>query len=259
LLSKIVALFCFVIGAACTLTGQASPCVLSFVPSTDPIWWKGVEPIFRKSEHSLVIQEAIPADFLRCIEARPETIVVVAHSAELPWERSKASLAYFKRLSQEESSNAISEEISDLKQRISLLEATTPKRTVKGAEGLLFDPQVKSLILLKRNLHRIQNIPDDKTLYSAPKLIMPLVFERLVDELQKQKERDSGRLRLKKIMIATCNSQKVQSRYRREFERLREDFGIEVIFSPDNKLMSLVLGREVSYPKRKWLQESLFF
>ena len=265
-------------------------CILSFEREAHP-FTSVIHDVFKNAPNTYVRNESIPLDILNCIHQGSSEIIMVVHSAILnlnfspyhygrneksaerkmnsksfnvspPVSVEPSSLCYFKRLTGEDRIQAIKFENEMVQKNIDKIIKTADKvkdvaySDPRGSSRLLFGPNEIELIESKRYLKKIKSISDDQVIYASPKIVLPAIFERLVKELQSEKDQ-TGQIRLKRIRISCCNPQGVRLHYKNSMDAL-ESLGVFIEFAPPNRIVSKLLNvKDAVSLSAKWLSESL--
>ncbi|HLD73880.1 MAG TPA: hypothetical protein VJB34_03160 [Bdellovibrionota bacterium] len=80
---------------------QIEICVLGYERPFHPYSTK-LEQLFANRENILLINQALPKDFLTCLDENPREIIILAHALEMKIDSHRYNLAYFKKLTDQE-------------------------------------------------------------------------------------------------------------------------------------------------------------
>ena len=255
-------------------TDKHKTCILNFERRIHPftqVLHSVFDPAIKKEE-AILIDEALPVELMSCVDQGATEIIIVAHAGDLNREKKrkipaiapKAALCYFKELKGKDRDQAISSTL----ERLTLLQKTSTEAKAAvnkqhGAENLVFSDNERRQLAIQKKIQKkvdqIHDLTDDMPIYAPPKIILPLVFESLVEKLRSEKKQ-TGVIRLKKIRFLSCMPTGVKNRYVAQFNDLSgKDLGIQLEFAPVSTLASLILGvnEAVSFSKRDWLEKSL--
>ena len=231
-------------------------CILNYNVESHPISMSLTRIISKTALQNILLKsEAIPSDFLQCIQDRYSEIMVIAHALRTGGKQDTdaVNLGYFRKMNPEERRSSIERSILNLEDKIKTFKRTHAEERKHNYEthrpGEL-NPKEAEINRLEIHLGKIKRIPDEKKLYVV-KPFMPRVLSLAREELSRQHK--DGTQKLKKIRFMNCFPQQVWNRYP-DLQALVQENGIDFQFAPLNKFWSWILNAPVSSFSKSWVK-----
>ena len=248
---KILILIIYILLAS--FSGVAkNTCVLFFERPEHP-FFEPMQNIFANQQKVDFIPLAQPLDFLKCVEAGAQEILIVAHAFEVKLDdRSFSKLGFFIPLERERSENLKSQTIQNLQQSLQEIRRTEICRRPMNGKGPYRCTQRQAI---RRALRIVDNTKEGDQMYQLLFGYEKGLFLNRPFELALKWMRSNKGL-LKKIRWMSCDPNKVISSYP-ALKDLVEEFQIEMDVAPRNWFLSQFSEVDVTSFDEDWIKQSL--
>ena len=231
---------------------EEAPDCLLHMDKRDTVLSRALEKRFGGRSGIRFVPEAVPMDILDCVRNGARRITVVAHSADMDTAGQKtAPLVYMRKIVDEERKATLqsyhdwlTREIELAEQELSQIPLWQSSEDTIPVQSRAASELQSRIARLKENLDYFDHLSDDEPLYDDPRFVLNRIWQKLIQY--------PGAL--ERLSLVCCLPEMVELAYP-EFGTLRK-MGVEIQFSPVNRVMAFLSGKRLVSPSLDWIEES---